>query len=367
MQNVDIGCMVGLHGASIALEGCLSGFSDEFDLLAIQQMLLNQDTLPWPKNQRTDLDFYLSNGYVSAESDEAAAALTLTYAFDDYVLAGLSKCVNDMTTHDSSLKRSQNYRNIFSSKEYACPRSTTGEFLCPDNPIGPKSWQSFIEGYLIPVSHLLLNLFLLFQGNTLHWTPFVIHDPLGLISLYESHEDFDLQLESFFVNHIEYHNKFGSAVPNPYYWAGNEVTSFSVWLFNYGDKCTLTQYWSRNITHLHFSSTPHGVPGNEDYGAMASWVLLASIGIYPQASTTNYLIGSPRVKEARLTLEHLDGAVSYLEILTYNNSDENVYVEKLLVNGQAHTSTVIDRTVLSASSGCKLEFFMTSTPVSSLC
>ena len=36
----------------------------------------------------------------------------------------------------------------------------------------------------------------------------------------------------------------------------------------------------------------------------------------------------------------------HIEIITYNNSDENMYVEKLLVNGQEYSSPMIDRSVL---------------------
>lgn len=44
LANVDISCMVGLHGATAALEGALCGFDKEFDVISIQQMLLKQAT-----------------------------------------------------------------------------------------------------------------------------------------------------------------------------------------------------------------------------------------------------------------------------------------------------------------------------------
>jgi putative alpha-1,2-mannosidase len=144
------------------------------------------------------------------------------------------------------------------------------------------------------------------------------------------------------------------------------------------------------VTHLSFSNTPHGIPGNEDYGAMASWVAFASLGtnvgvthlilqglvifygfyflgLFPQAGTTNYLIGSPRVDRASLKLKHFRGDYSSLDIVTYDNSAENVYVSRLLVNGVEHNTPFIDRSVLVADGGCKLEFYMSSVPQSGLC
>lgn len=138
-------------------------------------------------------------------------------------------------------------------------------------------------------------------------------------------------------------------------------------MFNFESDCTRAQYWSRNISRTHFTNTPHGVPGNEDYGAMATWLLFTALGIFPQAGTTNFMIGSPGVKSASLRLSHLDGSTSMLEISTENNSPENVFVKSLKVNGIDYHSTIIDRSVLSAPGGCKLEFIMSSEPSSSLC
>ncbi len=142
---------------------------------------------------------------------------------------------------------------------------------------------------------------------------------------------------------------------------------FAVWMFNFESDCTRAQYWSRNVTNVHFTNSPHGVPGNEDYGSMSSWLLFTSLGIFPQAGTTNFMIGSPRVKEASLRLSHADGSSSLLSIETINNSAENVYVESLLINGKPHSSPVVDRSVLAAPGGCKIQFTMSSVPKSGLC
>lgn len=148
---------------------------------------------------------------------------------------------------------------------------------------------------------------------------------------------------------------------------GNEVDSFAMWLFNFDSDCTRAQYWSRNTSRAHFTNTPHGVPGNEDYGAMSSWLLFTTLGIFPQAGTTTFMIGSPGVANASLELSHLDGSKSMLEIVTENNSPQNMFVKSLKVNGESYYSPMIDRMVLAAPGGCKLEFVMSSEPVSDLC
>ena len=354
MATVDTGSMVGLHGASTCLEAGLSGLGEEFDLQGIQQMLVHQATEAWPVNARKDLEHYLTYGWVSNEADDSSTSLTLSYAYDDFILSGLSTLVGDTLNAEEAMTRSKNYaKHWSSSNKFMCPRNMEdwdGSLECPRSATSPDSWMHFIE------------------GDTLHWSTFVVHDPTGLMAMYASPADFENHLESFFAEHVPYHEKFGSAVPNPYFWMGNEVDSFAVWLFNTeGVDCTRTQYWSRQLTHMHFSNTPHGVPGNEDYGAMASWLLFASLGLYPQAGTTNFYIGSPRVTDANLTVRHLDGSQSTISILTTNNSAENVYVDQLLVNGVEYNSGIIDRSVLTAKGGCVLQFSMSSSPSSGLC
>jgi putative alpha-1,2-mannosidase len=73
------------------------------------------------------------------------------------------------------------------------------------------------------------------------------------------------------------------------------------------------------------------------------------------------------VSSASLTLRHLDGSTSLLAISTHNNSRENVFVQRLLVNGVEHSSPFIDRSVLAAKGGVTLEFFMQAEAASGLC
>lgn len=143
----------------------------------------------------------MANGYVPQENSDTSASVTLSYAFDDFVLGGLSEFVGDIESATAAFERAQNYRNLWSTeKEFMCPRSVTGELLCPRNATSPEAWTVYKE------------------GDGLHWSTFVVHDPKGLQSLYKSPEDFEERMESFFVNHFDTFNKMGNSAPNPYFW-----------------------------------------------------------------------------------------------------------------------------------------------------
>lgn len=99
-----------------------------------------------PKNGRSDLDFYLSHGYVSMEGNSKAPSNTLTYAFDDYILSRLSMLDGNKEDALSALNRSHNYRNIWSKeRRLMCPRHTDGTFQCPIKPTSVATENNYQE------------------------------------------------------------------------------------------------------------------------------------------------------------------------------------------------------------------------------
>lgn len=348
------------------LEAGLAGYGQaDFDLLAVQKSLQDiATTADAPKNGRTDVEHYLTHGYVSSEDQDKASSYTVTYAFDDYVLAGISGLTGHSEDAEAALARSGNWRNIFSKEHLLiCPRAANAsleDLQCPDKP------QDDFKHYT--------------EGNALHWTYFVPHDVPGLISMYGTDVDaarvaFESRLDEFFEKHIHFQELYGGLLPNPYFWAGNEPTMLTPYLFSFlgtSSSCAKTQKWTRQALAMHFSDQPVGVPGNDDYGAMASWSLWGSLGMYPLAGTDTFFLTAPAVQRATVAMARLSpsshGSVrdaAKLSILTHDNSADNVYITKLLVNGQEHTSPFLKRSDVAA--GATLEFFMSPDPTTSLC
>ena len=282
LGTVETGCMIGLHGGSFVLESLLkeSEMGSYVNITSIQTALLAQATDPDAVMGRSDVEWYLTEGYVSyecepLEPDGKPASLTLSYAFDDYILSGLSEYVGDLNSAASAKERSFNYKNLFDpTMQLMCPRSRdTGELVCPPDGNGKEAWSMFTE------------------GDAFQWTYFVPHDPEGLLKLFSSPTAFQNNLEKFFQDSVDFDEEshFGESFPNPFFWAGNEINLMHLYLFDLaGLDCTRTQYWTRQMLPLHFSTEPNGIPGNDDYGTMSAFLLFTAIGIYPQAGTTRY-------------------------------------------------------------------------------
>lgn len=65
----------------------------------------------------------------------------------------------------------------------------------------------------------------------------------GLIELLGGRREFVRQLEIFFDRTPGFIG--GTALPNPYYWAGNEPDILAPWLFSLAGRPDLTAKWTR--------------------------------------------------------------------------------------------------------------------------
>lgn len=103
-----------------------------------------------------------------------------------------------------------------------------------------------------------------------------------------------------------------------------------------------------------YDSGESGLPGNDDSGALTSWYVFNAIGLFPMAGTDLFFIGSPKVDEAVLHLEH------DFTVKTHNSGPGNIYVEKALLNGKKLDAMVI--THMDLVQGGILELFMSPEP-----
>ena len=104
---------------------------------------------------------------------------------------------------------------------------------------------------------------------------------------------------------------------------------------------------------MQYKATPDGLGGNDDAGQMSAWYILSSLGFYPVApGSENYSIGSPAIDHAVLNLEN----GKTFEIEAINQSPENVYVQKVLLNGKEIKNFTLKHSEIM--NGGKLTFYM---------
>jgi putative alpha-1,2-mannosidase len=108
-----------------------------------------------------------------------------------------------------------------------------------------------------------------------------------------------------------------------------------------------------------YRPTVDGLGGNDDCGQMSAWYLFSALGFYPVAPGSNqYALGSPVIKTAAIKLEN--GRT--LKIDAVNQSDKNVYVKNVKVNGKFLNRKYVTYAELMA--GGTIAFEMSGKPAS---
>ena len=104
-----------------------------------------------------------------------------------------------------------------------------------------------------------------------------------------------------------------------------------------------------------YSPRPDGLGGNDDCGQMSAWYIFSALGFYPVApGSDQYSLGSPSVSSALLQLEN--GKTFKIE--TIGQGEKNVYVKKVVLNGQPLNRLYI--THAEIMNGGTLLFYMSS-------
>jgi putative alpha-1,2-mannosidase len=93
----------------------------------------------------------------------------------------------------------------------------------------------------------------------------------------------------------------------------------------------------RGIIKENFNTSRAGLPGNDDSGAMSSWLAFQMMGLYPNAGQPYYLLNTPLIKETTLQLEEGKS----FKISTKNLSDKNKYIKSALLNGKSYNQAWI--------------------------
>ena len=332
--NGYTGSMIGTHSDVVITEAYLKGITD-FDVEAAYDGMYLHATQWVPEAGRSDLEHYIDFGYCNADNTDESVSRTLEYAFDDFCIARLAESLGYADDSVMFEDRAQNYIHLWdSATQFMRGRDTAGNWSQPFIP-----WYPWADEYT--------------QGNARHWSWFVPHDVDGLIDLFESRTALVSKLEDFFINSA---NMTIDALPNLYYWHGNQHDLHAAYLFNEAGRPDLTQKWTRSILENHYDTSPEGLAGNEDGGTLMAWYVFSAIGLFPlNPCGTKYQLTSTPFDKVTLHLPEGDFVVT-----AENNSMENIYIQSAALNGEPLLTPWLDHA--DVASGGELHFVMGSKP-----
>jgi predicted alpha-1,2-mannosidase len=330
-------CMSGYHSVAVIADAVVKG-NAPFDA----SKALDAAVTTANHRDYEGIGYFNDMGYIPDEKDDNSVSSTLEYAYDDWAIAQMAKKLGRMDVYDVFIKRSQNYRNVYDPKSgFMHPRLLDGTFRKKFDPFTTID-QGFIE------------------GNAWNYTLYVPHDVPGMIQIMGGGKRFITYIDSLFSYNLP--DKYFAETEDitkdgiiGNYVHGNEPSHQVAYLYDWTSQPWKTQDKVRMILKKMYKNTPDGLGGNDDTGQMSAWYIFSSLGFYPVAPGSDvYAIGSPAVYHAVLNLENGKS----FTINVKNQSDKNVYVQKILLNGKVLDSYFLSH--IDIMNGGEMTFVMGS-------
>lgn len=329
------------HGVAAIIDAYRKGVT-LFDLAkaydACRKAIEEKTLIPWSGKPAGWLDdFYKEHGYIPAlrpDEKETVAnvsiwekrqpvAVTLGTAYDQWCLSQIALELGKEEEANHYLKCSYNYRNLFNPEtHFFHPKDKKGKFIYPldyryDGGLGARDYYDENNGYVYrwDVQHNIGDLVKLVGGNEAFSAALdsMFNTPMGMSKW---------QFYSFLPDHTGNVGMFSMA---------NEPSMHVPYLYNYAGKPWLTQKRVRQLLNQWFRNDLMGVPGDEDGGGLASFVVFSQLGFYPVTpGMPCYNIGSPVFSHIKIKLSN--GSV--FEIKANNASTENKYIQSAKLNGK---------------------------------
>lgn len=333
-------CMLGYHSVSVIADAVIKENTTGID----SQKAVDASVTTATNAYFPGLDTYRKLGYTAEDTSPYSVSKTLEYAYDDWAIAQMAKKLGRPTVYEEFLKRSRNWRNVYDpSTGFMRPKLSDGKFREEFDPLKTHD-QGFIE------------------GNAWNYGLYVPHEPEAMIELMGGKKKFSTHLDKLFSMHLpdEFFAETEDVTRDGIignYVHGNEPSHHIAYLYNWTDEPWKTQEKVRMILKNQYRSTPDGLGGNDDCGQMSAWYIFSAFGFYPVApGSDKYWLGSPAIERATLNLEN--GRTFTIEAI--NQSDANVYVSKVLLNGKPLNRMYITHSEIVA--GGKLTFYLANNP-----
>lgn len=306
-------CMIGYHSVSVIADAMIKGV-----YRGDPQRALFASAQTASCRYYDGLGAYMDLGFVPEDQSGSSVSKTLEYAYDDWTIAQMANLTGNTGIEREFLKRSKSFHAVYDPVSgFMRPKLSDGSFKKEFDPMDTHG-QGFIE------------------GNAWNYGLYVPHEPQTLIRLMGGKKRFSRMLDSLFT--MELDDRYIAAneditrdgiIGN--YVHGNEPGHHIPYLYNWTDDPWKTQERVRMICKTMYADAPDGLCGNDDCGQMSAWYLFSSLGFYPVCpGSEEYAIGSPSVIAAEIDL----GNSKTLRIQTENQSEKNVFVQAVLLNGR---------------------------------
>ncbi|PSN70516.1 hypothetical protein BS50DRAFT_599078 [Corynespora cassiicola Philippines] len=299
----------------------------------------------WSVEGRGGLDSWKTLGYIPTQDFDykgfgtmtRSVSRTLEYAYNDFCIAEMALGLGGREVDvQKYTERSGNWQNLFYAdrRSFLFNGSDTGytgffqgRFANGTWHTQDPLWCSTIDPSSNRVCSLQNTGQETFESSLWEYGFYVPGDQAGLITLYGGPESFVNRLNYLHDTNITY--------------IGNEPSFLTVFQYHYAGRPALSALRSHFYIPRYFNPSNAGLPGNDDSGAMGSFVAMSMMGLFPNPGQNVYLITPPFFESVSI-VSPLTGNTATIRNVNYDPSYQAIYIQSATLDGEPYTRNWID-------------------------
>lgn len=329
-------CMVGNPGIVILSDILVKGY-DGFDKETAYEAIKSS-----AMNPGRGMDLRMKYGYIPFDKYNESIANDMEYAIADGAAARAAKYMGKDEDYKYFLNRSHSYRNYFDPETlFVRGKDSKGNFRTPFNPRFAKHRDN---DYC--------------EGNAFQYTWLAPQDIEGLMNCFGSKEKMIEKLDDLFTASSDLGEGASPDISGMIgqYVHGNEPSHHIIYIYSMLGEPAKAAFRIREVLSTMYTNKEDGLAGNEDVGQISSWYILSSLGFYEaEPAGARYWFGSPIMDKAVIKVKG-----GTFTVKAENNSDENIYIQSVKLNGEPYAKGYID--FKDIEKGGELIFEMGSKP-----
>ncbi|KAI1100909.1 glycoside hydrolase family 92 protein [Jackrogersella minutella] len=302
-----------------------------------------EEPFDWSSEGRGGLDSWKALGYIPVQDLDTkgfgtmtrSISRTLEYSYNDFVIAQWAQSISNTADAEKYLQSSENWKALYKSDQtsYFTTGQDTGfvgffqpKYLNETWGYQDPLWCSNIDnaGTVCSLQNTGQETF---ESSVWEYGFFVPHNQGDLITLYDGPDEFVRRLDFLHDNNITY--------------IGNEPAFLTVYQYHYAGRPGKSAARAHFYIPRFFDTTPAGLPGNDDSGAMGSFVAMSMMGLFPNPGQDVYLLIPPFFESVNITNPQT-GKTATIRSANFDPTYEAIYIQSATMNGEAYTKNWVD-------------------------
>ncbi|TEA13851.1 putative secreted glycosidase [Colletotrichum sidae] len=290
----------------------------------------------WSVNGRGGLDSWNRLGYIPVQDFDVkgfgtltrSVSRTLEYSYNDFCIAQMAGKMGYDEDKERYLGSASNWRNLYKQDQKSAFFNGTDTgfrgFFEPKYLNQTWAYQNPLNCSNLDqrsVCSLQNNGPETFESSLWEYGFFVPHDQGTLISTYGGPDQFVRRLNFLHDQNITY--------------IGNEPAFLTVFQYHYAGRPGLSARRAHYYVPAFFQPTPGGLPGNDDSGAMGSFLAFVMMGLFPNPGQDVYLITPPFFESVEITHPQT-GKTAKVRNVNFDPKYRNVYIQSATLDGEPY-------------------------------